>query len=172
MVRRELLVATSTFFTCGFLHQTGAQYSAAGNARACVEIRSVLAEAPQVVPARRRMSETIDVTFPATSSRCCLKFGIRSRFTPRYFWSMLRQAFVIHKYLQFPFRFSVIEMVGDRNCIVYTKVKTTFAMVVYQDSHAFILEWTTSLDSTSGTLICPSVHVTLDVIISYHCSGG
>ena len=73
MVRRELLIATSTFFTCGFLFQTGAQYSAAGNTRACVEIRSVLAEAPQVIPARRRMSETLDVTFPATSSRCCLK---------------------------------------------------------------------------------------------------
>ena len=51
MVRRELLIATSTFFTCGLLLQTGAQYSAAGNTRACVEIRSVLAEAPQVVPA-------------------------------------------------------------------------------------------------------------------------
>ena len=46
MVRRELLIATSTFFTCGLLLQTGAQYSAAGNTRACVEIRSVLAEAP------------------------------------------------------------------------------------------------------------------------------
>ena len=44
-----------------------------------------LAEAPQVVPARRRMSATLDVTFPATSSRCCLKFSIRSRRTPRYF---------------------------------------------------------------------------------------
>ena len=85
MVRRELLIATSTFFTCGLLLQTGAQYSAAGNTRACVEIRSVLAEAPQVVPARRRMSATLDVTFPATSSRCCLKFSIRSRRTPRYF---------------------------------------------------------------------------------------
>ena len=49
MVIRELLIATSTFFTCGLLLQTGAHYSAAGNTRACVEIRSVLAEAPQVV---------------------------------------------------------------------------------------------------------------------------
>ena len=73
MVHRELLIATSTFFTCGLLLQTGAQCSAAGSTRACVKIRSVLAEAPQVVPARRRMSETLDVTFPATSSRCCLK---------------------------------------------------------------------------------------------------
>ena len=71
MVRRELLIATSTFFTCGFLLQTGAHYSAAGNIRAFVEIRSVLAEAHQVVPARRRMRETLDVTFPATFSRCC-----------------------------------------------------------------------------------------------------
>ena len=65
MVRRELLIATSTFFTCGLLLQTGIPFSAAGNTRACVEIRSVLAEAPQVVPARRRMSafETLDVPF-------------------------------------------------------------------------------------------------------------
>ena len=40
MVLIELLLATSTFFTCGLLLQTGAPYSAAGNARACVEIRS------------------------------------------------------------------------------------------------------------------------------------
>ena len=69
MVHRELLIATSTFFTCGLLLQTGEPYSAAGNTRACVEIRSVLAEAPQVVPARRQMSETQYLTFPATSSR-------------------------------------------------------------------------------------------------------
>ena len=85
MVRRELLIATTTFFTCGLLLQTGAQYSATVNTRACVEIRSVLAEAPQVVPARRRMSDTLDVTFPATSSRCCLTFSIWSSRTPRYF---------------------------------------------------------------------------------------
>ena len=64
MVRGELLIATSTFFTCGLLLQTGAPFSAAWNTRACVEIRSVLAEAPQVVPTRRRMSEALDVTFP------------------------------------------------------------------------------------------------------------
>ena len=85
--QRELLIATSTFFTCGLLFPTGAQYSATGNTRACVAIRSVLAEAPHVVPARRRMSGSLDVTFPATSSRCCLKFSIRSRRTPRYFWA-------------------------------------------------------------------------------------
>ena len=68
MVRGELLIATSTFFTCGLLLQTGAYYSAAGNTRACVEIRSVFAEAPQVVPARRRMSE-------ALVSRCNLSFS-------------------------------------------------------------------------------------------------
>ena len=61
--RREPLIATSTFFTYGLLPQTGAQYSASGNTRACVEIRSVLEEAPQVVPARRRMSETLDGWF-------------------------------------------------------------------------------------------------------------
>ena len=46
MVSRELLMATSTFLMCVLLLQTGAQYSAADNTRACVEIRSVLAEAP------------------------------------------------------------------------------------------------------------------------------
>ena len=85
MVRRELLIATSTFFTCGLLLQTGAQYSAAGNTRACLEIRRVLAEAPQVVLARRTKSATLDVTFHATFSMCCLKFSIRSRRTPMYF---------------------------------------------------------------------------------------
>ena len=50
-IRRELLIATSTFFTCGLLRQTGAQYSAAVNTRACEKIGSVLAKAPQVVPA-------------------------------------------------------------------------------------------------------------------------
>ena len=35
------------------------QYSAAGNTKACVEIRSVLAEAPHVVPARRPMSDSL-----------------------------------------------------------------------------------------------------------------
>ena len=56
MVHRELLIATSTLFTCGLLLQTGEQYSAARNTTAYMEIRSVLADDPQVVPARRRMS--------------------------------------------------------------------------------------------------------------------
>ena len=99
MVRRELLIATSTFFTCGLLLQTGAQYSAAGNIRACVEILSALTEAPQVVQARRRMSDTLDVTFPTSYSWCFLKVSIR-------------------------FSFSVIEMVGGRNCLAYTHVRT------------------------------------------------
>ena len=59
MVRRELLFAMSTFFTCGLLLQTGAQYSTAGKTRDCVEIRSVLTKPPQVVQAIRRMSETL-----------------------------------------------------------------------------------------------------------------
>ena len=123
MVRRKLLIATSTFFTCGLLLQTGAQYSAAGNTRACVEIRSVLAEAPQVVPASRRTSEPLDVNFPATSSRCCLKFRIRFRRTPRRLLSI---------------SFSVIEMVGGRNCLAYTKLNTPFPKVVFQDGNVFV----------------------------------
>ena len=62
MVSRELLIATSTLFTCRLLLQTWAKYSAGGDTRACVDILGVLAEALQVVPARRRMSETLDVT--------------------------------------------------------------------------------------------------------------
>ena len=70
---------------CGLLLQTGAQYSAVEKTRAWVDSRNVLAEAPQVVPARRRINATLDVTFALTSSRCCLKDSVRSRRTPRYF---------------------------------------------------------------------------------------
>ena len=83
MVRIELLIATSTFFCGGFCSRQG--HNIQLQYQACVEIRSVLAEASQFVPARRRMSETLDVTFPATSSRCCLKFSIRSKRMQRYF---------------------------------------------------------------------------------------
>ena len=62
MVGRELLTATSPFLTCMLLLQTGERYSAPENIGALVEIGSVLAEAPHVVPARRRMSATLDVT--------------------------------------------------------------------------------------------------------------
>ena len=138
MVRRELLIATSTFFTCGLLLQTGAQYSAAGNTRTCVEIRSGLAEAPQVVPARRRKSAT----------RCnlsCYFFKVLREFQhpvqahTNVLWSLLKhQAFVVDKHAQFPFSFSVFEMVGGRNCLAYAKLKTPFPKVVYQDSHVFV----------------------------------
>ena len=37
MIRRALLIATSTFFACGLLLHTGAQYSAAEKTRAWVE---------------------------------------------------------------------------------------------------------------------------------------
>ena len=85
MVRRELLMATSTLLMCRLLLQTGARYSAANNIKVRVEIYSVLAEAPRIIPTRRRMVETLDVTLPATSSRCYLKFSIRTMRTPRYF---------------------------------------------------------------------------------------
>ena len=110
-------MATSTFVTCGLLLQTRAQYSAAENTRDCVQIRSVLADAPRVVPARRRMREPLRVILPATSSRCCLKFNIRSRRTSRY---LRNGALVIDKHVQFPFSLSVIELVGGRSCIAYT----------------------------------------------------
>ncbi|KAK0144358.1 hypothetical protein N1851_017284 [Merluccius polli] len=82
MVRSAMFMATSTFLECGLLHQAGAQYSAAEKTRACVEIRSTLADAPQLVPARRRISETLDDTLAVTSSRCCLKESVLSRRTP------------------------------------------------------------------------------------------
>ena len=69
MVRRELLIATSTFFTCGLLLQTGAQYSAAGNTRACVEIRSVLAEAPQGYRSTPRSPLRSSLSSAATTSK-------------------------------------------------------------------------------------------------------
>ena len=65
MVRRELFMATSILlkhFKCWCLLQTETQYSYAENTRACVEIRSVLAEDPKIVPARRRKTDTLDVT--------------------------------------------------------------------------------------------------------------
>ena len=47
-------------------------------------------------------------------------------------WSVLKQqAFVIDKHVQFPFSFSVIVMIGGRNCIAYAKLKTPFPKVVY-----------------------------------------
>ena len=54
----------------GFLHQTGVQYSAIEKTRACVEILSILAEAPQVVPVRWRMNATLvifDLTVPSVA---------------------------------------------------------------------------------------------------------
>ena len=70
-----------------------------------MEIRCVLTEAPQFVPARRRMSDTPDVTLPATSPRCCLKFRSKSRHTTRSFLKL--QSGVIDKHVQFPFSVSV-----------------------------------------------------------------
>ena len=51
-VRKELVSATSSFFLCGLLHQTGAQYSAAEKTRAWVKMRKIFVAAPKVVLAR------------------------------------------------------------------------------------------------------------------------
>ena len=73
MVHRELLIATSTFF------YVWASSPDRGTVFSCREYHGLrgdpqcLADSPQVVPARRRTSVTQDLTFPATSSRCCLK---------------------------------------------------------------------------------------------------
>ena len=54
-------------------------------------------------------------------------------------WSLLKhQAFVSDKHVQFPFSLSVIEMVGGRNCLAYTKLNAPFPKVVYQDGHVFV----------------------------------
>ena len=54
-------------------------------------------------------------------------------------WSLLNhQAFVIDKHVQFPFSFSVIEMIGGRNCLAYTKLNTPFPNVAYQESQVFV----------------------------------
>ena len=54
-------------------------------------------------------------------------------------WSLLKhQAFVVDKHVQFPLSFSVIEMVGGRNCLAYAKLKTSFPKVVNQDSHVVV----------------------------------
>ena len=38
-------------------------------------------------------------------------------------WSLLKhQVFAIDKHVQFPFSLSVIEMIGGRNCLAYTKL--------------------------------------------------
>ena len=68
----------SSFFVCGLLHQTGAQDSAAEKTRAWVEMQRVFVAAPQVVPARRRISETWNVVFADIFSRCCRKVRARS----------------------------------------------------------------------------------------------
>ena len=70
-VRMELFSASSCFFVCGLLYQTGAQYSKAEKTRAWVEMRSVFVAASQVVPARRCIRETQDVFFADIFSRCC-----------------------------------------------------------------------------------------------------
>ena len=54
-------------------------------------------------------------------------------------WGLLKhQAFVVVKHVQFPFSFSVIEMVGGRNCLAYAKLQTPFPKLVYRDSHVFV----------------------------------
>lgn len=85
MVQRQLLITVSTFLTCGLLHQAGAQYSAAEKTKAWVEIRNVVSKGPQVVSARCRISQTLDVTLVLTSSMCWLNDSVLSRRTLRYF---------------------------------------------------------------------------------------
>ena len=89
-----------------------------------MEIRSALADCRQVVPARRRMSETLDVTFPATFSRGCLEVQHPVQTHAKVLWSLLKhQALVIDKHVQFPFSFSIIEMAGGRNCLVLSCIR-------------------------------------------------
>ena len=83
IIYKELLITTSTLLAWELLHQTGVQYSVVEKARACVEIVSILAEAPQVLSARQWMSATLVVTFDFKVSKGCLKDSILLNLTPR-----------------------------------------------------------------------------------------
>ena len=80
-----------------------------------MEIRSVLAETPQVVPARGRISETLYVTCHFFKVLLEVQHPVQAH--AKILWSLLKhQALVIDKHVQFPFSSSVIDMVGGRNC--------------------------------------------------------
>ena len=107
----------------GLLLQTEAHFSDAENTRVSVEMRIFLAEALQVVPARRRMSETL----------ACHLFNVLLEVQhpvqahAKVRWSLLKhQAFVIDKHVQFPFSFSVIEVVGGRTVLPILSCRRQF----------------------------------------------
>ena len=111
MVRRELLIATSTFFTCGLLLQTGAQYSAAGNSL-CGDPQCFGRGSPGFT------SKTTDECDSGCNFSCHFFKVLLEVQHPvqavqahaKVLWSLLKhQAFVIDKHVQFPFSFSVIE---------------------------------------------------------------
>ena len=57
-------------------------------------------------------------------------------------WSLLKhQAFVVDKHVQFPFSFSVIEIVGGRNCLAYAKLTTPFPKAVWLCWRGPVLLW-------------------------------
>ena len=57
-VHKAVLSVMSSFLVLKLLHQTGEQYSAAEKTSAWVEVRRVLAKAPQVVPDKRCIRAT------------------------------------------------------------------------------------------------------------------
>ena len=133
-VRRELLVATSTFN----LLQTGASIQL--HRIPWLEWRSVvfLAEAPEFVPARRRMNQNrCDLSCHIFKVLLEVQHPVQAH--AKVLWSLLKhQALAIGKHVQFPFSFSVIEMIGDRHCLAYTKLYASFPKVFYQDGNVFV----------------------------------
>jgi len=71
---------TSSFFS----HRRAVAYSAVEWTRARVDIRRVVAPAPQPEPATRPRSATCDVSFLRSDSRCPRYVSNLSNVTPRY----------------------------------------------------------------------------------------
>ena len=70
---QELFSDKSSFFLCGLLHQTGAQYSAVEKTRAWVEMRRVFVAAPQVVQGDLGYCFQGPVELHSKVRRCCFE---------------------------------------------------------------------------------------------------
>ena len=86
-IRKVSLMAGSMRRVWALRHQTGAQYSAVECTRARVDIRRVLAPAPQPEPASCLRSTTRDVSFLRSDSRCQRYASDLTNVTPRYLGS-------------------------------------------------------------------------------------
>ena len=86
-IRKALLMVGSMRWVGVLRHQTGAQCSAVECIRARVDIRRVVAPAPQPEPANHFRSATRDVSFLRSESRCRRYVSDLSNVTPRYLGS-------------------------------------------------------------------------------------